>query len=91
MFRRSRRKTWIVLPQAFIIQSMKSWEHIPWNWIGDEGTYFAVWAPNVMRVSVVGDFNEWDGRIHQMRRLGDSGIFELFIPGQKSETVTNTS
>ena len=48
---------------------------------GDEGTYFAVWAPNVMRVSVVGDFNEWDGRIHQMRRLGDSGIFELFIPG----------
>ena len=48
---------------------------------GDEGTYFAVWAPNAMRVSVVGDFNEWDGRIHQMRRLGDSGIFELFIPG----------
>ena len=48
---------------------------------GDAGTYFAVWAPNAMRVSVVGDFNEWDGRIHQMRRLGDSGIFELFIPG----------
>ena len=48
---------------------------------GDNGTYFAVWAPNAMRVSVVGDFNEWDGRIHQMRRLGDSGIFELFVPG----------
>lgn len=48
---------------------------------GEEGTYFAVWAPNAMRVSVVGDFNHWDGRIHQMRRLWDSGIFELFVPG----------
>ena len=47
---------------------------------GEEGTYFAVWAPNAMRVSVVGDFNRWDGRAHQMRRLWDSGIFELFIP-----------
>ncbi len=48
---------------------------------GVEGTYFAVWAPNAMRISVVGDFNDWDGRGHQMRRLWDSGIFELFIPG----------
>ena len=48
---------------------------------GISGTLFAVWAPNAMRVSVVGDFNLWDGRRHQMRRLGDSGIFELFIPG----------
>ncbi|MBQ9143050.1 MAG: 1,4-alpha-glucan branching protein GlgB [Lachnospiraceae bacterium] len=47
---------------------------------GEEGTCFAVWAPNAMRVSVVGDFNNWDGRIHQMRRLWDSGIFELFVP-----------
>ena len=47
---------------------------------GIEGVNFAVWAPNAIRVSVVGDFNEWDGRIHQMRRLGDSGIFEIFIP-----------
>lgn len=46
----------------------------------DEGTYFAVWAPNAKRVSVVGDFNHWDGRVHQMRRLWDSGIFEIFIP-----------
>ena len=50
---------------------------------GEQGTYFAVWAPNAMRVSVVGDFNNWDGRIHQMRRLWDSGIFELFVPQAK--------
>ncbi len=47
---------------------------------GVSGTYFAVWAPNATRISVVGDFNGWDGRLHQMRRLWDSGIFELFIP-----------
>jgi len=50
---------------------------------GVKGTSFAVWAPNAIRVSVVGDFNNWDGRIHQMRRLGDSGVFELFIPDVK--------
>ena len=48
---------------------------------GVAGTYFAVWAPCAMRVSVVGDFNLWDGRRHQMRRLDSSGVFELFIPG----------
>ncbi len=48
---------------------------------GVEGVLFAVWAPNALRASVVGDFNRWDGRAHQMRRLWDSGIFELFIPG----------
>ena len=37
-----------------------------------------------MRISVVGEFNGWDGRIHQMRRLGDSGIFELIIPGAEA-------
>ena len=47
---------------------------------GEDGIRFAVWAPNAMRVSVVGDFNNWDGRLHQMRRLWDSGIFELFVP-----------
>ncbi len=47
---------------------------------GVPGVLFAVWAPNAMRVSVVGDFNLWDGRRHPMRRVEDSGIFELFIP-----------
>jgi 1,4-alpha-glucan branching enzyme len=48
---------------------------------GVSGVHFAVWAPNAVRVSVVGDFNAWDGRRHPMKRLKDSGIFELFIPG----------
>ena len=47
------------------------------------GTFFAVWAPNAVRVSVVGDFNHWDGRTHQMRRSKDGGIFEIFIPDVK--------
>ncbi|MDN5276805.1 MAG: 1,4-alpha-glucan branching enzyme [Clostridiales bacterium] len=45
---------------------------------GVVGTHFAVWAPNARRVSVVGDFNCWDGRAHVMNRLGDSGVWELF-------------
>lgn len=53
----------------------------PVTYEGVKGTYFAVWAPNALRVSVVGDFNLWDGRRHPMRRLPMSGIFELFIPG----------
>ena len=47
---------------------------------GIPGTAFAVWAPNAQRVSVVGDFNSWDGRRHLMRRLGGSGVWEIFIP-----------
>ncbi|MCR4791682.1 MAG: alpha amylase C-terminal domain-containing protein [Lachnospiraceae bacterium] len=47
----------------------------------EDGTLFAVYAPAAMRVSVVGDFNSWDGRTHQMCRRGDSGIYELFVPG----------
>ncbi|HUY17579.1 MAG TPA: 1,4-alpha-glucan branching protein GlgB [Candidatus Binataceae bacterium] len=50
---------------------------------GVSGVAFAVWAPNAAGVSVVGDFNHWDGRIHQMRMLGGSGIWELFIPELK--------
>ncbi len=48
---------------------------------GIKGIHFAVWAPNAKRVSVVGDFNNWDGRRHQMRVLGTSGVWEIFIPG----------
>jgi 1,4-alpha-glucan branching enzyme len=44
------------------------------------GVHFAVWAPNAARVSVVGDFNSWDGRVHAMRRLAASGVWEIFIP-----------
>jgi 1,4-alpha-glucan branching enzyme len=44
------------------------------------GVHFAVWAPNAARVSVVGDFNGWDGRAHPMRVLGASGIWEIFLP-----------
>jgi 1,4-alpha-glucan branching enzyme len=47
---------------------------------GMEGTRFCVWAPNAQRVSVVGDFNRWDGRYGPMRMLGNSGLWELFIP-----------
>jgi len=48
---------------------------------GAEGVSFGVWAPNAQRVSVVGDFNAWDGRLHPMRSLGSSGVWEIFIPG----------
>ncbi|WP_310602204.1 1,4-alpha-glucan branching protein GlgB [Anaerosporobacter sp.] len=48
---------------------------------GVRGIHFAVWAPNARKISVVGDFNCWDGRLHPMRMLENSGIHELFIPG----------
>ena len=48
---------------------------------GIAGVHFAVWAPNAVRVSVVGDFNRWDGRTHPMRNRGPSGVWELFVPG----------
>lgn len=48
---------------------------------GTEGVSFAVWAPNAKSVSVIGSFNYWDGRSAQMRMLGNSGIWEIFIPG----------
>ena len=54
---------------------------------GISGVHFAVWAPDAMRVSVVGDFNFWDGRRHQMKKRGPSGIYEIFIPGLKPGAI----
>jgi 1,4-alpha-glucan branching enzyme len=48
---------------------------------GVDGVHFAVWAPNASRVSVVGDFNGWDGRRHAMRKRVDNGVWEIFLPG----------
>jgi 1,4-alpha-glucan branching enzyme len=53
---------------------------------GVTGTSFAVWAPNARSVAVVGDFNSWDGRLHPLRSLGPSGIWELFIPDIGDDT-----
>ena len=58
----------------FLGAQVKTLDHV-------EGTSFTVWAPNARRVSVVGDFNSWDGRCHMMRALQSSGIWEIFIPG----------
>jgi 1,4-alpha-glucan branching enzyme len=49
--------------------------------LGISGVHFAVWAPNAQRVSVIGDFNHWDGRRHPMGNRGATGVWELFIPG----------
>ncbi len=54
---------------------------------GVAGCQFAVWAPATQRVSVVGDFNRWDGRSHPMRSRGESGVWELFIPGLAAGTA----
>ncbi len=48
-----------------------------------DGVHFAVWAPNAKRVSVVGNFNAWDGRVHPMRALRPGGYWEIFIPGPR--------
>ncbi|MEM9550625.1 MAG: 1,4-alpha-glucan branching protein GlgB [Pseudomonadota bacterium] len=54
---------------------------------GVDGVHFAVWAPNAGRVSVVGDFNGWDGRRHVMRRRGATGVHEIFMPGLGADTA----
>src|SRR5262249_46513468 len=61
----------------------RAWEHLGARSRtigGVAGVHFAVWAPNAQRVSVVGDFNRWDGRVHQMRKLIPSGVWEIFVP-----------
>lgn len=50
---------------------------------GQKGVRFSVWAPGAKRVSLVGDFNHWDGRVNPMRVLGSSGVWEIFVPGLK--------
>ncbi len=63
---------------------LKAWEKLgahPVVHQGVAGVVFAVWAPSALRVSVVGNFNRWDGRCHPMRPRGASGLWELFIPG----------
>ncbi len=52
----------------------------PYGAISVEGVRFALWAPRAERVSVVGEFNDWDGRRHPMAKRGDSGVWELFVP-----------
>lgn len=52
---------------------------------GVSGVHFAVWAPNARRVSVVGDFNHWDGRRHVMRKRMGTGVWEIFLPGLGEE------
>ena len=54
---------------------------------GVDGVSFAVWAPNAVRVSVVGPFNDWDGRRHAMRKRPEAGVWEIFIPGLEAGTL----
>ena len=54
---------------------------------GSEGVHFAVWAPSAKRVSVVGDFNAWDGRRHVMRKRLGTGVWEIFVPGLSAGTL----
>ncbi len=57
------------------------------NHTGIDGVSFSLWAPNAERVSVVGDFNQWDGLRTPMRSLGESGIWEIFIPKMAAGTI----
>ena len=69
---------------------LRLWERLgahPMTHEGVEGTHFAVWAPDARRVSVVGDFNGWDGRRHIMRPRGASGVWETFAPGVGAGTA----
>lgn len=54
---------------------------------GIDGVHFGVWAPNAKRVSVIGEFNQWDGRVHGMRKHPSTGIWDIFIPGLVNNTL----
>jgi 1,4-alpha-glucan branching enzyme len=69
-----------LLGEGRLLQSYRALGAQQTESLGIVGTRFAVWAPNAERVSVVGDFNGWDGRLHPMRNIGSSGVWELFIP-----------
>ena len=71
----------ISLAKASTGSSTKSSARISPQIGGVRGTAFHVWAPNAQRVSVVGDFNDWDGRRHSMRKLLGCGVWEIFLPG----------
>ena len=65
-------------------QHLRPWQKLgahPATFEGIPGTAFAVWAPHAQRVSVVGDFNHWDGRRHPMRWRVECGVWEIFLPG----------
>ena len=69
---------------------LRIWERLGahlMNHQGVNGVHFAVWAPNAERVSVVGDFNTWDGRRHPMRKRGATGVWEIFVPGLSEGTL----
>lgn len=70
-----------LLGEGKLKQAYKTLGAHPCNQQGTKGVRFAVWAPNAERVSVVGNFNRWDGRVNPMRVHGSSGIWEIFIPG----------
>jgi 1,4-alpha-glucan branching enzyme len=68
----------------------KLWEFLGANPLeinGTAGTIFRVWAPNAEALAVIGDFNSWDGRRHRMNPLGDSGVWELFIPSVSCQSL----
>ena len=66
---------------------MKSWARTLRKSADVRGVSFAVWAPNALRVSVVGNFNHWDGRQHPLRVRGATGVWEIFIPGLREGEI----
>ncbi|EPJ32406.1 carbohydrate-binding module 48 family protein, partial [Chlamydia psittaci 06-1683] len=60
---------------------------IPYDVQGISGVLFVVWAPHAQRVSVVGDFNFWNGLVNPLRKVSDLGVWELFIPGLEEGTL----